>query len=285
MKLVNGVKSDLVKTLYFVAVVAFLVFVVGGFLGTAGRGFSDPDFKERYSLYFIFGISGLLIFLILALANFFSGRERVFVPVHDPEDSLVGDSSLWVRSPVLFSLISLLFAFLFAFYFAFFRNMFFSSVPMAISSVSSVWSQSIFPLVENPFFFVLVPLGLLFVNRKFLFKDFRAAYWGVNLVIIPLISAFLWTIFHNLVYGASESAQLSTFIFGFLWVAVTLFFMSQIVGLALHFAVNFAVALRMDSALGSDLVRLGLFIGWVVVLVITIFYYRHLKSKWGVRYG
>ena len=52
--MVNSVKSDGLKTLYFIIVLAFIVFIVGGFLGTAGKGFSDADFKERYSLYFIF---------------------------------------------------------------------------------------------------------------------------------------------------------------------------------------------------------------------------------------
>ena len=211
--MVNSVKSDGLKTLYFIIVLAFIVFIVGGFLGTAGKGFSDADFKERYSLYFIFGLSSLLIFGLIALTNFISGKELIFLPVHDPEDSLVGDSSLWVRSPILFSLVSLVLAFVFAFYFAFFKNTFFSSVPQSISSVSTVWSQSILPLVENPFFFVLVPLILLFFNRRFFFKSNRALYWGVNLVVIPLVSAFMWVIFHNLVYAGSESAQLSTFIF------------------------------------------------------------------------
>jgi hypothetical protein len=281
---VNNVKSDGLKTLYFIIAVAFLVFVVGGFLGTAGGGFSDADFKERYSLYFIFGLSSLLIFGLIALTNFISGKQVIFLPVHDPEDSLVGNSSLWVRSPILFSLVSLILAFIFAFYFAFFKNTFFSSVPQSISSVSTVWSQSIFPLVENPFFFLLVPLVLLFVNRRLFFKDSRALYWGLNLVVIPLISAFMWVIFHNLVYSGSESAQLSTFIFGFLWVMVTMLFMSQIIGLALHFAVNFAVALRINGELGSDSVKVGIIAFVVFLIIVAIWYYRYAsKSKSGVR--
>ena len=71
----------------------------------------------------------------------------------------------------------------------------------------------------------------------------------------------------------------STFVFGFLWVLLVNLFMSQISGLSLHFAVNFAVALSLGGELASDWVKFGLIIFWIVLLVFTVWYYRFLRRR------
>jgi len=278
----KNVRSDGVKSLLFIVTVLFIVGGVGGFLGTGGRAFSDPSFLERYTIYMILGAVGLGIFGVLALVNFVNGREVVFVPIHDPEDSLFGDRFLFFRSPVLFALVSILFSLAYAFYFAFVKGTFFSVVPQSVANVSTVWSQAIFPLVENVFFFAILPLILLNIVRKLFFVSNRPVYWGFVLVVIPLLSGFGWSLFHNLVYGAQESAKVSTFVFGVLWVFLTLLFMSQIISLALHFAVNLALALSSSGELASDWTKFFIIVCWVAILLVTVVYARFLSNRRGV---
>ena len=165
-----------------------------------------------------------------------------------------------------------------AFFFAFSFNIVFSSIPQSVTGITSIWSQSIFPLTENIFFFSFFPLIALYFCTKFFYTN-KPVYWFINLIIIPLVSAFLWMQFHNLVYGSQEVAQTTTFIFGFMWVFFTMLFMSQIIGIVLHFFVNFSVATRQAGLFGADYFGITLIIVWVAILIITILYARSLKKS------
>ena len=107
---------------------------------------------------------------------------------------------------------------------------------------------------------MLFPLVLLFFVRKWFYSSQRVLYWVLVLLVIPLISAFGWMVFHNLVYGADEVAGVFTFLFGFVGTFLSTSSMSFIPWSVLHFLTNFVISAKKQGLFASDFFLLELFL-------------------------
>lgn len=275
----KDIKHDF-RTAFIFTIIVIVIEVLGIFALTTGRGIEDEAFRTKFILYSIIGGVGILFVFVVALTNFITGKRNLKLIVHEPEEALVQSKVL--GNPLLLFLGTLMVFSVPLFFLAKFSNTFFSGIPFGaqqITTFSSIWGDSTFPaLNENLMFFV--PLALVFTWN---WKKNRhgATFWLLNLVVIPLVFASLWMLFHGQVYGSNDVALVSTFVFGFVGVMFSLFTMSFIPWAVIHFLTNFMLALKRYGELSSDQVLLWVIVFEVVVVLLFALVYKLDKKKYG----
>lgn len=262
------IRGDYSKAFVFVGIVVFILFL-GSLALTAGSGFEDSAFTSRFIIYSLFAVFGLGAIFFVVNFNKARGRKVFLVPLHEPEDSLTGSVKVF-RRPLLFFLLCLIVFTPIFFVSARFANTFFSGIPFQspqqVSIFSNIFGDSVFPaLAENLLMFI--PIVLLLSGNWFLFRRVKPIFWFVNIVFIPLIMAFVWLSFHNLVYGSNQFAGLFTWIFGFLGVLLTLVTMSFIPWAVIHFVSNFMLSAKAHGLLVSDIFLFEVFGVWILCIV------------------
>jgi len=254
-----------------IAVVIAIFGIIAGFMLTTGKGIDDPTFVTRFLIYAVLGGGGLIFLFGVQLSNFITGERRLRAIIHDPEDGLLGQLKI-VSKPVLLLLTSFALFLPAMLWLAKFSNTFLSAIPFRsqqITVFANVYADSVFPaLAEN--LFIFIPLSLIYTwNYKTFKKSNSVFFWTINLLVIPLLFATLWRFFHMAVYGSSEVALLSTFIFGFLGILMTMVTMSFIPFAVFHFCTNLVLSLKYNQLLSSDKI-LWSFILIEIALLVSI---------------
>lgn len=280
----QDIKKDY-ATSFAIAIVIGVLGVIAGFMLTTGKGIDDPNFVNKFLIYSILGGGGLIFLMAVQLSNFITGERKLRVIIHDPEDGLLGSLKV-VKEPLLLLLSSFVVFLLPMFYMAKFSNTFLSAIPFRsqqITVFANVYADSVFPaLAEN--LFIFIPLSLIYTwNYKKFKKSNNVFFWTINLLLIPILFATLWRFFHYAVYGSSEVALLSTTIFGFLGILMTMVTMCFIPFSVFHFCTNLVLSLKYNELLSSDSI-LALFwiitIGLIVVIwLLSTFVYKNGKVK------
>jgi hypothetical protein len=270
------------KTTFVVGVVLLVFMFLSGYVLTAGRGLQDPVFVNRFILYSVLGGAGLLFIFLVDLSNFVTGVRRLKTIVHDPEESILRGVKA-VGNPLLLVLLIFMLFTIPLFFLGKVSNTFFSSIPFAVQSISSfgnIWSDSVFPaLAEN--LFIFIGLALVYTwNFKKNFAKRKALFFSVNLIFIPVIFAFLWMFFHLSVYGSSESALVTTLVFGGIGVLVSMLTMSILPWIVIHFLTNFMLALKKYGLMSSDSVVVWAVLFEVLVVVLFVVIYRLDRKKY-----
>lgn len=272
-------KVSELKTLGLFVVFVLALFFVGSLVLTAGKGFSDPAFLNKYLTYFTFGIVGLAV---ISVAIFYNRLVKpIFVvPLNNPDDS-VFSSVAFLRNPFLLSLTFIVILFI-PLYLSASGGVFFSSIPQQVSEFGNVFGDSVLPgLNENLLMMTFIILVLsagsfFFLNRL----KSRSGFGLFKFLIFPLLMGGIWTVFHNLVYGSNEGALISTFVFGFVGGFLTVVFMSFYPWFILHVLSNFMVSIRDRGYFGNDVFILFLWFLWIVcVFLLLIFVFRKKKVK------
>lgn len=274
------VRSDISKTWTFVGIILVLQFV-GALALTAGQGFSDPQFTTRFIVYVLFAFIGLGFIVFGNYRNLQKHRHIFIIPLHEPEESLGVGRLKFFKNPVLLTLLALIVFTPVLLISAKYSNTFFSGIPFRhqeVSRLGNLWGDAGFPSISENLL-MYIPIILLLSVNYYLFRRVKVLYWFNNIVTIPLIMAFVWRWFHNLVYGSNEFASYYTFIFGFVGVMLTLLTMSFVLWFVIHFLSNFMLSAKLMGILANDS-----FMGWVigvwiilVLALITVNYYS--KSK------
>lgn len=275
----GDIKKDW-NTVLWVSIVVFVLMVISGFALTAGHGLEDNTFVLRFTIYSILGGAGLAFLLVGNFLNFFNHKRIIKTIVHDPEDGLLGGLRV-VRNPLLLMLGMFIVFLLPLFWLGKFSNTFFSGIPFKaqqITTFSNIWADSVFPaLAENMFIFI--PLCLIYTWNWKANKGRGTVFWAINLIVIPLVFAFAWQFFHLAVYGSNEVALVSTFIFGFVGVLLTMTTMSFIPWAAIHFLTNFMLAVKQYGLMSEDLVTVVLVAFEVLLVIAFIFVWRLGKDR------
>lgn len=279
------IDSEFKEVLAFTIFAVLIFYGVGSiFFATIFRGFDDPNFRSSFNFY-----SGMVIFsglaiLGLAVWNKVKGKRVFILPIHEPEESVLnkwfGLNPKFLKNPYL----SLIFFFL-IFTLPIYRmvvlqfNLTFLPIKtQAIAPLGSVWANVILPMAENMVMFILVVI-LFWVARRFLYFKSKFAYYLFTLLIIPLILAGLWVLFHALTYSASGVAQVSTFIAGFFWIWLVCFFMSMIGGFVFHALINFFLVAFELGWLATYWITVSLGVFYIILIVLFIWIYRLDKNK------
>lgn len=286
----------------------FIGFGLGGFSETfvAGRALEFGDFLVTYIIYYIMIFAGLIGLPILKIREMLvtkrgehpatqSKPDILSVSyLHDPEtDGLLYNlfhsfnqeklmrwslsiPRMFMIGIIFFGIIGLLQAI---------TNFAFVGIPQMPFQVTP-FGEAFFA-AEPPSFaettMMLFVFSLLmglnaWISSKFKFG--KLGYFTIGVIVCLLIGG-LWMGFHNIVYGSSEAALLSTFIFGAVGSLLTLLFGSFIFWWCWHFANNLFYKLSsMFTAVSEDLVFISiivlalLFIGWIS----TEFLIRRLRK-------
>jgi hypothetical protein len=260
----KDIGSDVKKGFIFLGLAVMVNFIASMAL-TSGRGFEDTLFLQKFLVYFIFGLIGVLAtFGLIFYAKF--NRKRGFqVPLHEPELSIFGSKSVF-SNPLFLALIVFVIFFPVAFL-AGTRNTFFSAIPLASQQVQ-VWANvvgdSLLPAFnENSLMLIPLIIMIWFFNRK---KSGLNPF--VRFIVIPVVFAGLWLLFHNLVYSGNDVASWATWLFGFVGAELTMIFYSSIPFAILHFTTNFVLSLKERGLYSNDLFLFEL---WAVYVIIVIF--------------
>lgn len=283
------VKKDWVKTVSFIGIVIFLEFL-GAIALTVGKGFEDASFTNRFLVYLAFIIIGVGGILFSQYKNKIS-RKRIFlIPLHEPEESLFLGQFKVFKNPVLLLFVGLIVFIPIFFVSAKYANAFFSGIPFKpqqISLFSNLFGDSIFPAIsENNLMYV--PIILLLSLNYFLFYRLKIVYWFNNIFSIPLIMAFLWKAFHNVVYGSSDPASTYTFVFGYIGILLTLVTMSAILWFVMHLLADFFLSAKVAGILSTDVFIVEiLFIELALIILFAIILYvgSHSHKRGSKFYG
>lgn len=262
-------------------IIALVVFVVSGFVLTAGRGIDDPFFISRFIIYSLFGGAGLAYSFGVTLYNYISRRRVLKAIVHEPEEGLLSDLR-WARNPFLLFLVTFGVFTLPLFFLGRYSNTFFSAIPFApqqITTFANIWADSIFPaLAEN--LFIFIPLALVYsFSWKKIKPQGKVLFWSFNLIVIPLMFAFLWAFYHLKVYGSSQASLLATGAFGLIGVLLSMITMSFIPFAVIHFLTNFMLALKKYGLMSSDEILVAVVFFEIVVALLIFFTYKLTKNK------
>lgn len=276
----SDIVGDVKKLGLFTIVFFFLSFIAVLAL-TVGRGLSDADFTKSFTLYLIIGGVGLGAIIAFVVYNWLRLKWVFIVPLHEPEDSLVGGLRIF-RNPVLLLLFFLMLFFP-LFFWAGSSQTFFSAIPhfQAVSKAGGVISDSLLPSINETLVFFIPLVVLLSLCYFFFVRRLHVKGWFYffGLIIIPLLLGWLWVGFHNLVYSGNEVAQLSTFIFGFLWIFFTVLTMSIIPAITLHFLTNFVLSIRSRGVLSSDQFLLWLVFIELFLIILFFIVYKFDKRR------
>ena len=264
----SDIKHDF-RFSFWVAIVVFVLFVVSGFALTAGRCLEDPAFLNAFIFYSILGGVGLAFNIVVTTYNYVTKSRALRPIVHEPEESMLYRVKL-IRNPLMLFLITMIIFSVPLFVLGKFQNTFFSQIPFAtqqITTFSSVWADAIFPaLAENLFTFIIVAL-LYTWNYKTFAKKNRVYFQFINFLVIPLIYATAWMLFHLARYGSSDIALSSVFIFALIGLFLTMLTVSAIPYFVMHFLTNFMLALKKYGLMSNDLTVVVLILSEVVMIV------------------
>jgi hypothetical protein len=254
--------------------------VVSGYLLTAGRGLSDDTFVLRFIIYSILGGAGLMYMFVVSLYNFISHTRALKTIVHDPEEGVLNIKP--IANPILLTLLVFILFTLPLYFLGKYSNTFLSGIPFepqAITTFANIWADSIFPaLAENLFIFIMLSLVYTW-NYKKNWKSNRPLFYSINLIFIPVLFAFLWGGFHQ-IYASNEVAMLSTILFGFIGVLLTMSTMSFIPFAIIHFLTNFMLAVKKYNLMSSDGVLVLMIILEFVFLLAFIVVWKLDKKKY-----
>jgi len=274
------IKKDY-KTVFVMTIFLLAFMVISGFLLTAGRGLDDNTFVLRFIIYSILGGTGLLFMFVVSLYNYINHTRTLKTIVHDPEEGILKIKAVY--NPVLLFLMTLILFTLPLFFLGKFSNTFLSGVPFKVQQITTfanIWADSVFPaLAENLFIFILLALVYTW-NFKKNYKRNGVMFYSINLIFLPLLFAFLWMFFHLKVYGSNEIALLSTFVFGFIGILLTMSTMSFIPFAVLHFLTNFMLSIKRYNLMSSDLVLVTMIVAEFLFIIAFVLVYRFDKKKY-----
>ena len=277
----EDIKRDY-KTTFAVSIVLVVFMFLSGYVLTAGRGLQDPSFVNRFILYSLLGGSGLAYIFLVDLSNVLTGMRRLKTIVHDPEEGVLAGNKV-IGNPLLLALLTFILFMIPIFFIGKVSNTFFSSLPFAtqqITTFGNVWSDSVFPAIaENLFIFIGLALVYTWNYKKYYAKS-RALFFVINLIVIPIVFAFMWAGFHLAVYGASEQSLRTTLFFGGIGVFVSMLTMSILPWIIIHFLTNFMLALNKYGLMASDSTLIWTIIIEIVFIILFFVVYRLDKKKY-----
>lgn len=278
------------KTTFVISIVLFIFMFLSGFVLTAGGGSSDQNFINRFTLYSILGGVGLAFIFSVNIYNLLFHVRGLKTIVHEPEESLLKGLKV-TSNPFLLVLLTFILFTIPLYFMGKVSNTFFSSIPFVSQSATSIvssgtsvfaniWSDAIFPaLAENLFIFIALALVYTW-NFKKNYKSRKGLFYVLNLLVIPVVFAFLWQLFHMAIYGSSQSALAFVFVFGLFGVFVSMLTMSILPWAIIHFLTNFMVALQKYNLMSSDNVFYLLLGFEVLCIVLFIVVYRLDKKRY-----
>ena len=258
-----------IKRFGLFAIVIMAFFFLGALSLTAGKGFTDADFSKAFLTYTIFGFIGLVTIGVIVFINYFGKRKKWFVPLHNPEESVVGNFR-FVKDPVLLGLSTLLVFLPVFFFYARNSQTFFTSilfVPQAVNKFGGIVGESILPAInENLLFFV--PIIFLLTLTYRVSKKSVGLQNLLSIFVLPLVLSVLWVLFHSIVYGGNEVAQVSTYAFGVLWILLTILTRSFVPGAVIHFLANFSLSSYRYGLIANDTFLVFVGLVWFALLFV-----------------
>tara|TARA_Y100000310_G_scaffold345639_1_gene467611 strand:+ start:5984 stop:6976 length:993 start_codon:yes stop_codon:yes gene_type:complete len=289
-------------TFMVVIIPLFFGFVGKGFEESfiEGRPFLFGDLLSNYLIYLFFMIPSMLVIIFPIASMFVLSRGehpatkpnptfiRIFTTsfIHAPEQGMLywlseisgfsGKRNFmnWSRNILRLLAVSIIFFGLYGIIQVSFPASQVTAIPeIAIQQVTK--TMEVYFAIEPPawtetatmlFVFMLL-MGLnAYVTARFqLGKTF---YYLVGLIFIaPLIGLF-WMGFHSIVYGASQTGLIQTFIFGWFGSTLTLLFGSFFLWYIFHFMNNLFAKLVQIIPSNADII----FIAIISLIVFTGFY-------------
>jgi hypothetical protein len=268
------IKNDIAKTWIFAGIIIVLQFI-GALSLTAGKGFSDDLFLKRFLVYAAFAIFGLGAIIFAQYYSLQKKKHILYVPLHEPEEALGVGKLKFFKNPVLLALLAILIFLPIFFVSAKFANTFFSGIPFhsqEVTSLGTLWGDAGFPATSENLL-MYIPIIILLSLNIWIFRKLikiPVLYWFNNIVSIPLVMAWIWKWFHNLVYGSNDFASYYTFAFGYMGVLLTLVTMSFVLWFIIHFLSNFMSSAKYLGILPNDSFLLWMIGAWILTLIIFI---------------
>lgn len=121
-------------------------------------------------------------------------------------------------------------------------------------------------------------LGFLISKTKFSDNTKLILFYLIAIFVIALVTALGWMAFHFIVYSSSEAKLVSTFVFGYTSLVLTVLLGSFIFFYLFHFWNNAMLALVQHFQGNEDLLPITIF--FIVVLFITYLIGEWLAYKW-----
>lgn len=318
----NEDESNKLELIVFAVYIIIMAFVVW-FALLKGRALEEAINLKIYNFYtpalILFTVFIGLVLFTGGIRRKTKSKflQNLKIPLFDPQYSIL--NNIKFLRPLIRSPINLILFFLFLFsltgtviYTA--PQTAFTNPQTAYENVISVMGQTSFPKfsqqvtpigqtvlgvepasdTESIVLAVIMSLILTAIFRIGIYLGFKNFNWTIfsrniffGMIIIFLVLApiggLIWVSLHNLVYGSSDIASFSTFLFGFNSTALLFLFMSFIPMLLYHsIGVNFALALR-SVVPSSDIIVVGFIVSAIAFL--SLFILSYIRTKKVNAYG
>lgn len=291
----------------------FLGFFLKGFEESfiAGRPLQFGDFLVTYMIYYIMIIAGLIGLPILKIREMYlttrgenvakQKHPSIFAVayLHDPEvDGLFYNlfSAVGLRgrkNPMRFSLSMFRMFIISTIIFGTvgltqtFADTQFTGIPQIPFQVTQ--TMQVLFTAEPPSFaettLMIFVFSLLMGVNAYLVSKFKLptfVYWVIGLFIICPMTGLGWMGFHNIVYGNSDVALLTAFVFGWLGSTLTLLFGTFIIWYTWHFWNNVFAKIHEIAPQNEDVVFisiLGLVLLTATWIGIELYLWRYRRRK------
>jgi len=274
----KDVLKDVLFSVGFIVYLLLVLFILPKLFLLAGGGIENQENLTKYMFYSApAGIMAIFLILLKWIRGY-TKLPYIDSILHDPENSLFSNIPVVktiLEKPALLIIFSLIFFSGLVYIERTTQTAFLpkASLPPIEQQVTEtadiglhIYPASPAETIELGLVITLILILLNYIRYKYKFDDF--SYWGMKLVVVPLIGAILWMVYHLARYGSSDLALTSVFAFGFISSLLITLTNSLIPALVLHDLNNFYV--RLFELTSSDIVLTGIIISEVVLIITGI---------------